>query len=249
MVGRQDKLNVDGSEVIASVGIGTLDSGVGLTVDLKVSVPASTVSRGKARGQGARGLPYSTPPGARFRSPSRSSEPATRKRSRRPAGGAEGSSSMARGIQAGDKAPTSSFHPDRRAGAAQRPTRRAQRGLVLLPQGRDQGGTAEACAFGDSYEVFAKAGAEVIGVSSDSVESAGFADHHKLPFTLVSDQGSAVRRATGSRRARRAARQGHGCDRLDRNRSARLQLDDQDRRHIDDALTVVKKLQDEQSAE
>ena len=28
VVGRQDKLNVDGSEVIASVGIGTLDSGV-----------------------------------------------------------------------------------------------------------------------------------------------------------------------------------------------------------------------------
>lgn len=40
VVGRQDKLNVDGSEVIASVGIGTLDSGgFGLTVDLKVSVP------------------------------------------------------------------------------------------------------------------------------------------------------------------------------------------------------------------
>jgi Ohr subfamily peroxiredoxin len=40
VVGRQDKLNVDGSEVIAGVGIGPLDNGgFGLTVDLKVSVP------------------------------------------------------------------------------------------------------------------------------------------------------------------------------------------------------------------
>ena len=40
VVGRQDKLNVDGSEVIASVGIGQLDNGgFGLAVDLKVSVP------------------------------------------------------------------------------------------------------------------------------------------------------------------------------------------------------------------
>src|SRR6202035_5063114 len=37
VVGRQDKLTVDGSEVIASVGIGPLDSGgFGLTVGLKV---------------------------------------------------------------------------------------------------------------------------------------------------------------------------------------------------------------------
>ena len=35
VVGRQEKLNVDGTEVIASVGIGTLDNGgFGLTVDL-----------------------------------------------------------------------------------------------------------------------------------------------------------------------------------------------------------------------
>jgi osmotically inducible protein OsmC len=39
-VGRQDKLNVEGTEVIATVGIGMLDGGgFGLTVDLTVSVP------------------------------------------------------------------------------------------------------------------------------------------------------------------------------------------------------------------
>jgi Ohr subfamily peroxiredoxin len=40
VVARQDKLNVDGSEVTASVGIGSLDNGgFGLTVDLRVSIP------------------------------------------------------------------------------------------------------------------------------------------------------------------------------------------------------------------
>jgi lipoyl-dependent peroxiredoxin len=39
-VSRQHKLNADGSEVTASVGIGPLDNGgFGLTVDLRVSVP------------------------------------------------------------------------------------------------------------------------------------------------------------------------------------------------------------------
>jgi lipoyl-dependent peroxiredoxin len=39
-VARQDRLNVDGSEVVASVGIGPLEGGrFGLTVDLKVSIP------------------------------------------------------------------------------------------------------------------------------------------------------------------------------------------------------------------
>ena len=40
VVGRQEKANVDGSEVIASVGIGQLDNGgFGLTVDLTVTLP------------------------------------------------------------------------------------------------------------------------------------------------------------------------------------------------------------------
>jgi osmotically inducible protein OsmC len=40
VVGRQEKANVDGSEVTASVGIGALDGGgFGLTVDLTVSLP------------------------------------------------------------------------------------------------------------------------------------------------------------------------------------------------------------------
>lgn len=39
-IGKQERINVDGSEVIASVGIGPLDGGrFGLTANLKVSIP------------------------------------------------------------------------------------------------------------------------------------------------------------------------------------------------------------------
>ncbi len=46
--------------------------------------------------------------------------------------------------------------------------------------------------------VFAEAGAQVVGVSSDPVEShAKFAAHHGLPFVLLSDVDGAVRAAYG----------------------------------------------------
>jgi Ohr subfamily peroxiredoxin len=39
-IGKQERVNVDGSEVIASVGIGPVDGGrFGLTANLKVSLP------------------------------------------------------------------------------------------------------------------------------------------------------------------------------------------------------------------
>ena len=46
------------------------------------------------------------------------------------------------------------------------------------------------------YEDFIEAGAEVIGISSDSAEShKNFANHHRLPFTLLSDPDKKVRKA------------------------------------------------------
>jgi len=58
--------------------------------------------------------------------------------------------------------------------------------------------TAEACAFRDSYEVFKDAGAQVIGICSDSVEShQQFAAKQRLPFILLSDKGGTVRKLYG----------------------------------------------------
>ena len=56
----------------------------------------------------------------------------------------------------------------------------------------------EACAFRDEHEEFGKLDAEIIGVSSDSVEShRRFAEKHDLSFTLLSDEGGKLRKLYG----------------------------------------------------
>jgi thioredoxin-dependent peroxiredoxin len=70
--------------------------------------------------------------------------------------------------------------------------------LYFYPKDDTPGCTKEACAFRDEHEEFGKLNAEVIGVSSDSVEShKRFAEKHDLSFTLLSDEGSKVRRMYG----------------------------------------------------
>lgn len=70
--------------------------------------------------------------------------------------------------------------------------------LYFYPKDDTPGCTAEACSFRDSYEVFKQAGAEVIGVSSDSEEShQKFTSKYSLPFTLISDKGGALRKLFG----------------------------------------------------
>jgi peroxiredoxin Q/BCP len=70
--------------------------------------------------------------------------------------------------------------------------------LYFYPKDETPGCTLEACAFRDQYEDFAEAGADVIGVSSDSSAShRAFAKRHRLPFTLLSDEDGAVRKLYG----------------------------------------------------
>lgn len=70
--------------------------------------------------------------------------------------------------------------------------------LYFYPKDFTPGCTAEACAFRDSYEVFKDAGAEVIGVSSDSDDSHNrFGASYHLPFLLVSDKKRALRKRYG----------------------------------------------------
>jgi peroxiredoxin Q/BCP len=58
--------------------------------------------------------------------------------------------------------------------------------------------TKEACSFRDSYRQFMDAGAEVVGVSSDSAAShRDFAHQHDLPFHLISDADGSLRKAFG----------------------------------------------------
>jgi thioredoxin-dependent peroxiredoxin len=67
--------------------------------------------------------------------------------------------------------------------------------LLFYPKDDTPGCTQEVCAFRDNFEEFRKLDAEVLGISSDSVEThESFAAKHNLPFTLLSDEGERVRR-------------------------------------------------------
>jgi peroxiredoxin Q/BCP len=71
--------------------------------------------------------------------------------------------------------------------------------LYFYPKDETPGCTREACTFRDSYELFTDLGAEVIGVSAGTVEShKAFAEHHNLPFTLLSDLDNNVRKLYGA---------------------------------------------------
>jgi len=70
--------------------------------------------------------------------------------------------------------------------------------IYFYPKDETAGCTAEACSFRDSYQDFKDAGAEVIGISSDSESShASFAEHHRLPYILLSDHKGSLRKKFG----------------------------------------------------
>jgi len=70
--------------------------------------------------------------------------------------------------------------------------------LYFYPKDETTGCTREACAFRDSYQVFTELGAEVLGISGQTVEShKSFASHYGLPFILLSDEGNKVRKLYG----------------------------------------------------
>jgi peroxiredoxin Q/BCP len=70
--------------------------------------------------------------------------------------------------------------------------------LYFYPADDTPGCTAESCSFRDSHEDFVDAGARVVGISGQGVEShKKFAEKHRLPFTLVADEGDEVRTRYG----------------------------------------------------
>jgi peroxiredoxin Q/BCP len=72
--------------------------------------------------------------------------------------------------------------------------------LYFYPKDATPGCTVEACNFRDQYEEFIAAGADVVGISSDSLASHDrFASKHKLPMKLLSDADGKVRALYGVR--------------------------------------------------
>jgi peroxiredoxin Q/BCP len=158
---------------------------------------------------------------------------------------------MARGIQAGDTAPDFTL-PSQSGEPVRLGDRLGQRIVVLYfyPKDNTPGCTAEACAFRDSYEVFTEAGAEVVGISSDSAaRHAAFAGQHQLPFTLLSDQGGKIRKLYGVP-AVLGLLPGRVTYVIDRRGTVRHVFGSMTNigQHVGDALEIVRQLQTEQPA-
>ena len=70
--------------------------------------------------------------------------------------------------------------------------------IYFYPKDNTPGCTAQACSFRDQYQDFTDLGAEVIGISSDTEKShQSFSNRHKLPFILLADTNSKIRKAFG----------------------------------------------------
>jgi thioredoxin-dependent peroxiredoxin len=70
--------------------------------------------------------------------------------------------------------------------------------LYFYPKDETPGCISEACNFRDSYEELTNLGAEVLGVSAQSVTShKSFATHYGLPFILLSDEDNKIRKLYG----------------------------------------------------
>jgi len=70
--------------------------------------------------------------------------------------------------------------------------------IYFYPKDETRVCTQQACSFRDSYQEFKDLGAEVIGISSDSVQShIRFKSKFNLPFILLSDNDKKLRKLFG----------------------------------------------------
>ncbi len=103
-------------------------------------------------------------------------------------------------LKVGDKVPMFGL-PDQNGNTVDMAKWIGRKPLVIYfyPKDFTSGCTMEAHAFREMYEAFQKEGAEVFGISGDSIEShKRFVVEHELPFTLLSDEGDKVRELFGA---------------------------------------------------
>jgi len=70
--------------------------------------------------------------------------------------------------------------------------------LYFYPRDATPGCTTEACAFRDAWDRMQAAGAVVLGVSTDDVDShRAFVEEHQLPFALLADTDGRIAQSYG----------------------------------------------------
>ena len=147
-------------------------------------------------------------------------------------------------VAVGDRAPTFTA-PLQDGGTFDSAALLGRQWLVLFfyPKDNTPVCTKEACAFRDSYEKFTAAGAEVVGVSSDTAAShARFAEKHRLPFPIVADTDRRLRKLFGVPNPLGLI-PGRVTYVIDPNGIVRKVFSSQfkPKKHIDEALAVISK--------
>ena len=159
---------------------------------------------------------------------------------------------MSKPLQPGDPAPKFSL-PDQHGKTFRMEDALGKKVQVIFfyPKDNTRVCTKEACSFRDHYEIFHEAGAEVIGISSDSVKShSGFANRHQLPFVLLSDSGGKVRKQFGVKGALLGLVPGRTTYIIDRKGIIRHVIESMmdHQLHVDGALAMIKELKQENPA-
>jgi peroxiredoxin Q/BCP len=151
---------------------------------------------------------------------------------------------MAKTLKVGTKAPVFAL-PDQNGKMVDVGAMVGKKALVVYfyPKDFTSGCTMEAHEFREMHEEFLKNGAEVIGISSDDIEThKRFAEEHQLPFTLLSDADEKVRDMYG------AWGVGHSAARvtflIDKQGVIRMVFSSQiqPRKHISEALRVLTEI-------
>ncbi len=115
--------------------------------------------------------------------------------------------------------------------------------IYFYPKDDTPGCTAQACSFRDQYEDFKNLGAEVIGISSDTIEShQKFAKRYKLPFILLSDFDKKLRKLFGVPSDLFGLLPGRVTYVIDKNGIVQLVFNSMSSKiHITKALAILKK--------
>ena len=116
--------------------------------------------------------------------------------------------------------------------------------FYFYPKDNTPGCTAQACSFRDQYQDFKDMGAEVIGISSDTVSShQKFINQYKLPFILLSDNDKKIRTLFGVKPDLFGLIPGRVTYIVDKNGIIQFIFNSMNaKNHIPEALKRIKKL-------
>ncbi len=116
--------------------------------------------------------------------------------------------------------------------------------IYFYPKNFTPGCIKEACDFRDSYADFKSVGAEVIGISSDSIKShEKFKRRYKLPFIFLSDTKGKLRKLFGVKSELLGLLPGRETYVIDKEGVIQLKFNSMNAsKHLDKAIAKIKEI-------